>query len=107
MTFECSVSVYITGRPDGQRGPVADAELHFANGPLDKLRLVGFQIWAGRDGEGFNVTFPATPYNDPAGTKRYRWFLRPQDGLDKSMSEPLAALILTEFEEWRRDGGQS
>ncbi len=45
------------GNPPGK---VADAELHFEDGPLEGLKLIGFSIWERRGGaNGHNVTFPA------------------------------------------------
>ena len=44
------------------RGKVADAELHFGDGPLAGLKLIGFGIWQ-RTGGGLNVTFPARSYS--------------------------------------------
>ncbi len=46
---------------DGHKpaGKLADAEIHFAGGDLDGLKLIGFAVWARRDGHGQNVTFPA------------------------------------------------
>ncbi len=38
-------------------GKLADAELHFTGGELDGLKLIGFAVWARRDGHGENVTF--------------------------------------------------
>lgn len=44
-------------------GKLADAELHFTDGLLEGLRLVGFSIWERRGGApGRNVTFPARQY---------------------------------------------
>jgi hypothetical protein len=43
-------------------GKLADVELHFAGGELDGLRLIGFAVWARRDGRGKNVTFPARQF---------------------------------------------
>jgi len=40
-------------------GKLADAELHFNDGVLDGLKLIGFAIWERRTGNGRNVTFPA------------------------------------------------
>ena len=48
------------GNPPGK---LADAELHFNEGPLDGLKLIGFSIWEQRRGGGRNVTFPARQYN--------------------------------------------
>ena len=49
---------------DGHKpaGKLADAEIHFAGGDLDGLKLIGFAVWARRDGHGQNVTFPARQY---------------------------------------------
>jgi hypothetical protein len=38
-------------------GKLADAELHFTDGPLAGLRLIGFSIWERRGGTGRTVTF--------------------------------------------------
>jgi hypothetical protein len=44
-------------------GKLADAELHFTDGPLAGLKLIGFAIWERRTGTGRNVTFPARQYS--------------------------------------------
>ena len=44
-------------------GKLADAELHFTDGPLSGLKLIGFAIWERRGGAGRNVTFPARQYS--------------------------------------------
>ena len=44
-------------------GKLADAELHFNDGVLDGLKLIGFSIWERRGGSGRNVTFPARQYS--------------------------------------------
>lgn len=43
-------------------GKLADAELHFADGILQGLKLIGFGVWEGKRG-GRNVTFPARTYS--------------------------------------------
>ena len=47
------------GNPPGK---LADAEVHFSDGPMDGLKLIGFGIWERRGGNGRNVTFPARSY---------------------------------------------
>ena len=44
-------------------GRVAEAELHFNDGPLAGLKLIGFAVWERRGGSGLNVTFPARSYS--------------------------------------------
>ncbi len=46
------------GNPPGK---LADAELHFTEGPLEGLKLIGFAVWERRGGNGRNVTFPGAP----------------------------------------------
>ena len=43
-------------------GKLADAEIHFAGGELDGLKLVGFAVWQKRDGNGQNVSFPSRQF---------------------------------------------
>jgi hypothetical protein len=48
------------GNPPGK---LADAELHFSEGTLDGLKLIGFGIWQRRGGSGRNATFLARQYS--------------------------------------------
>jgi hypothetical protein len=62
-------------------GKLADAELHFTDGPLAGLKLIGFSIWERRSGSGHNVTFPARSYS-VNGERRTFALLRPVGDLD-------------------------
>lgn len=44
-------------------GKLADVELHFTEGLLEELKLIGFGVWESRTGSGRNVTFPARQYS--------------------------------------------
>lgn len=79
-------------------GKLADAELHFADGWLDGLRLIGFGIWERRSGGGRNVTFPARSYS-VNGERRSFALLRPING-DADAQEKLREVILTAFAEY-------
>jgi hypothetical protein len=57
-------------------GKLADAEVHFTEGTLDGLRLLGFAIWERRNGPGRNVTFPSRAYS-VNGERRNFSLLRP------------------------------
>ena len=79
------------GNPPGK---LADAELHFTEGPLEGLKLIGFAIWE-RHGGGRNVTFPARQYS-VNGERRSFALLRP--ALDNGEGqEPIKTLILEEY----------
>jgi len=57
-------------------GKLADAELHFTDGPLAGLKLIGFSVWERKTGTGRNVTFPARSYA-VNGERRSFALLRP------------------------------
>ena len=57
-------------------GKLADVELHFVDGTLAGLKLIGFAIWERRTGAGRNVTFPARQYS-VNGERRSFALLRP------------------------------
>ena len=61
------------GNPPGK---LADAELHFTDGPLEGLKLIGFAVWERKTGNGRNVTFPARQYS-VNGERRSFALLRP------------------------------
>ena len=75
-------------------GKLADAEVHFTDGPLVGMKLVGFAIWERRGGNGRNVTFPARTYS-ARGEQRSFALLRPLD--DPGAADGIRELILQEF----------
>ena len=71
-----NVTVKITPNDKGTRpGKLAEAELHFTDGALAGLKLVGFAIWERRNGDR-TVTFPARQYA-VNGERRSFALLRP------------------------------
>jgi hypothetical protein len=81
-------------------GKLADAELHFTEGALEGLKLIGFAVWERRTGGGRNVTFPARQYS-VNGERRTFALLRPVNG-DATKQERVRELVLqayTEFEQ--------
>ena len=76
-------------------GKLADAELHFTDGALEGLKLVGFAIWERRSGGGRNVTFPARAYS-VNGERRSFALLRPANG-DASAQEAMRDYILDAY----------
>jgi len=81
------------GNPPGK---LADAELHFTEGALDGLKLIGFSVWERRNGGGRNVTFPARQYS-VNGERRSFALLRPV--VDTAAQERLRDVILQAYEE--------
>ena len=77
-------------------GKLADAELHFTDGELGGLKLLGFSIWERRSGGGRNVTFPARQYAVD-GERRSFALLRPI--ADVSAQERIRDLVLEAYAE--------
>jgi len=82
------------GNPPGK---LADAELHFTDGVLDGLKLIGFSVWERRTGNGRNVTFPARQYA-VNGERRSFALLRPI--ADTSAQERIRELVLQAYAEY-------
>src|SRR3989337_4114405 len=92
-TMTVKITVNDKGNPPGK---LADAELHFGDGPLEGLKLIGFAIWERRGGSGRNVTFPARQYS-VNGERRSFALLRPI--ADTTAQNKLRELILDAFQE--------
>jgi len=81
------------GNPPGK---LADAEIHFTEGPFEGLKLIGFAVWERKTVAGRNVTFPARSYSTN-GERRSFSLLRPI--ADSTASNRLRDLILAAYED--------
>jgi hypothetical protein len=97
FTLEHTMTIKIlpneTGNPPGR---LADAELHFDEGPLQGLKLIGFAIWERKSGNGRNVTFPARQYS-VNGERRSFALLRPLQ--DTTAQDRIRELVLQAYAE--------
>jgi len=92
------MTVKITPNDKGNPpGKLADAELHFTEGPLEGMKLIGFAIWERRGGGGRNVTFPARQYS-VNGERRSFALLRPV--VDVTAQNRIRELLLEAFQEY-------
>jgi hypothetical protein len=82
------------GNPPGK---LADAELHFTDGPLEGLKLIGFAVWERKTGSGRNVTFPARQYS-VNGERRSFALLRPLG--DVTAQDRVRELVLQAYAEY-------
>jgi hypothetical protein len=90
-----SITVKIIANDKGNPpGKLADAELHFTDGPLAGLKLIGFAIWERRSGSGRNVTFPARQYS-VNGERRSFALLRPL--VDTAAQDRVRDLVLEAY----------
>ena len=93
-TMTVKITMNDRGNPPGK---LADAELHFGDGPLAGLKLIGFSVWERRGGSGRNVTFPARSY---AGNGERRSFALLRPIVDVTAQSKLRELILEAFQEY-------
>ncbi|HEX8032082.1 MAG TPA: hypothetical protein VF491_26660 [Vicinamibacterales bacterium] len=83
------------GLPNGK---LADAEVHFTDGALEGLKLLGFAVWERRAGPGRNVTFPSRTYS-VNGERRSFSLLRPVgDSHSQNKVRDLVLQAYAEFE---------
>lgn len=95
------MTVKITPNDKGNPpGKLADAELHFTDGPLEGLKLIGFSVWERRSGNGRNVTFPARQYS-VNGERRSFALLRPI--VDVTAQERVRELVLAAYAEYEME----
>ena len=94
MSIVVKISPNDRGNPAGK---LADAELHFTDGELEGLKLIGFSIWERRGGNGRNVTFPARQYA-VNGERRSFALLRPIT--DTSAQERVREFVLQAYAEY-------
>jgi len=91
MSIVAKITPNDRGNPPGK---LADAELHFTDGELEGLKLIGFSIWERRGGGGRNVTFPARQYA-VNGERRSFALLRPV--ADAASQERVRELVLEAY----------
>ena len=92
------MNVKITRNDKGNPpGKLAEAELHFSDGALDGLKLIGFSIWERRGGNSRSVTFPARQYA-VNGERRSFALLRPV--ADAGSQDRVRDLVLHAYAEY-------
>jgi hypothetical protein len=99
------MTVKITPNDKGNPpGKLADVELHFTDGALDGLKLIGFAVWERPRAQGRNVTFPARQYS-VNGERRSFALLRPI--ADTGAQERIRGLILEAYADYEETAAQT
>lgn len=90
--------VSFVSRENGPERLVCEAELVFDEEPLKGLKVVGFSLWKGPDGEVY-VTFPSRAFG--AGSDRkYFDYLRSVEGNAEPVKR-FKALIIEEYRKYQ------
>ena len=95
---------YVLNNGGTPAGKLADVEIHFEEGLLAGLKLVGCSVWRSKKGEAPTVLVPSRSYATAAGVRYYE-LLRPSaDGPAAGNGEtPEAKLAVRRFKDYVRD----
>jgi hypothetical protein len=93
---------YILNNGGTPESKLADVEVHFEEGVLAGLKLVGCSVWRTRkEGEGPSVLIPSRPYST-AGGMRYFDLLRASSETDNP-ADPEGKAAVRRFKDHVRD----
>jgi len=97
---------YVLNHGGTPASKLADVEIHFEEGLLAGLKLVGCSVWRSKKGEAPTVLVPSRSYATAAGV-RYFELLRPSaDGAGSAGGygeDPAAKLAVKRFKEYVRE----
>ena len=88
------MQVQFVPRENGPERLVTEAEIHFEEGELAGMRLVGFSLWRSPEGEVY-VTFPSRAFG-AGNERRYFDYLRSAEGTAADVKK-VKAWIMEEF----------
>lgn len=92
---------YVLNHGGTPESKLADVEIHFEEGLLSGLKLVGCSVWRSRKGEDPTVLIPARSYAT-AGGVRYYELLRPSEE-GKPPDDPAGKLAVRNFKQYIRE----
>lgn len=92
---------YVLNHGGTPESKLADVEIHFEEGLLSGLKLVGCSVWRSRKGEDPTVLVPSRSYAT-AGGIRYYELLRPSEE-GKSAEDPAGKLAVRNFKQYIRN----
>jgi len=97
---------YVLNHEGTPASKLADVEIHFDEGLLAGLKLVGASVWRSKKGEAPTVLVPSRSYATAAGVRYYE-LLRPSaDGAssaDGTPEDPAARQAVRRFKEYVRE----
>jgi len=97
---------YVLNHGGTPASKLADVEIHFEEGLLAGLKLVGASIWRSKKGDAPTVLVPSRSYATAAGVRYYE-LLRPSaDGAPSAagtVEDPAAKQAVRRFKEYVKD----
>lgn len=92
---------YVLNHGGSPESKLADVEIHFEEGILSGLKLVGCSVWRSKGGEAPTVLVPSRSYAT-AGGIRYFELLRPSEE-GAGPNDPAARIAVRRFKDYIKD----
>jgi hypothetical protein len=97
---------YVLNHEGAPASKLADVEIHFEEGLLAGLKLVGASVWRSKKGEAPTVLVPSRSYATASGVRYYE-LLRPSAdpvaSAPGAVEDPAARHAVRRFKEYVRD----
>jgi len=97
---------YVLNHGGTPASKLADVEIHFEEGLLAGLKLVGCSVWRSKKGEAPTVLVPSRSYATAGGVRYYELLRSSVDGAASAAGngeDPEAKLAVRRFKEYVRD----
>ncbi len=97
---------YVLNHGGTPASKLADVEIHFEEGLLAGLKLVGCSVWRGKKGDAPTVLVPSRPYATASGVRYYELLRSSADGAASAAGngeDPAAKLAVRRFKDYVRD----
>jgi hypothetical protein len=97
---------YVLNHGGTPASKLADVEIHFEEGLLAGLKLVGASVWRSKKGEAPTVLVPSRSYATAAGVRYYELPRPSGDGAPsaaETAGDPAAKLAVRRFKEYVRE----
>jgi hypothetical protein len=97
---------YVLNHGGTPASKLADVEIHFEEGLLAGLKLVGCSVWRSKKGDAPTVLVPSRSYATAGGVRYYELLRSSVDGAapeGRSGEDPAAKLAVRRFKDYVRD----
>jgi hypothetical protein len=97
---------YVLNHGGTPASKLADVEIHFEEGLLAGLKLVGCSVWRSKKGDAPTVLVPSRSYATAGGVRYYELLRASVDGAASaagSGEDPAAKLAVRRFKDYVRD----
>jgi hypothetical protein len=92
---------YVLNHGGTPESKLADVEIHFEEGLLSGLKLVGCSVWRSKKGEAPTVLVPSRSYATAGGIRYFELLRASEEGVNPT--DPAGKIAVRKFKEYIRD----